>query len=542
MVNGIMYLAPLLLLSACCVTHLYAWFFIRHIRPSLAKRMKKQFLKANDMKKQYILAIDQGTSGTKTLIFDEQGKVCSKATEPLMTYYLDDGFVEQDPEEIFQNVLSSVQKSIDAFISAGGDANNLTTCGISNQRETFIVWDKEGKPLYNAVVWQCKRSIAICERLKKQGLQQMIRARTGLLIDPYFSGTKLIWLYENVERVRKAINNGDAHFGTIDTWLLYKLTSGKSYATDHTNASRTLFFNLSARSWDKELLEAFGFSKLNLPECRPSSHLFGETNFTGILNNPVSISAMIGDSHAAAFGEGCHKPGTAKATMGTGCSILMNIGDEITYSNNGMVTTICWSMPGKVQYALEGVIVTCGATIEWLKNEVGLFTDSKQTETMAISVADNNGVYLIPAFSGLGAPHWDMKRRASISGMTFSTTRNHIVRAALESIPYQIKDVIIAMEADTKIELNQLMVDGGTSSNGFVLQFLSDLLHKPVVNIGIADVSALGAAYLAGLQQKIYKDLDHLLELNTEKKIVNPSGDERAKGWYEGWKKAVGNE
>ena len=494
------------------------------------------------MKKQYTLAIDQGTSGTKTLIFDEQGKVCAKATEPLKTYYLDAGLVEQGPDEIFQNVLSSVQKCIDAFTSAGGDANHISTCGISNQRETFVIWDKEGKPLYNAVVWQCKRSIAICERLKNQGLEQMIKEKTGLLIDPYFSGTKLIWLYENVESVRRAISTGDAYFGTIDTWLLYKLTNGKRYATDHTNASRTLFFNLSTLSWDKELLDAFNLSKLNLPQCKPSSHPFGETNFSGILNNSVSISAMIGDSHAAAFGEGCHQRGTAKATMGTGCSILMNIGEEIKYSGNGMVTTICWSMPGKVQYALEGVVVTCGATIEWLKNEVGLFTDSKQTETMAMSVEDNNGVYLIPAFSGLGAPHWDMNRKASISGMTFSTTRNHIVRAALESIPYQIKDVIVAMEADTKIELTQLMVDGGISSNGFILQFLSDLLHKPVVNIGIADVSALGAAYLAGLQQNVYKDPDHLLKLNIEKKIVKPSGNEKTRKWYEGWKKAIGNE
>jgi len=492
------------------------------------------------LKKQYILAIDQGTSGTKALIFDEQGNVCARGTEPLKTRYLDNGFVEQDPEEIFQNVLSSIQKCIDAFISAGGDAGDIRTCGISNQRETFVTWNREGKPLYNAVVWQCKRSIAICERLKKQNLQQTIKEKTGLLIDPYFSATKLIWLYENIETIRTAVNDGEACFGTIDTWLLYKLTNGKNYATDHTNASRTLFFNLSTLSWDKELLNEFGLSKLNLPECNPSSHPFGETDFNGILNHSISISAMIGDSHAAAFGEGCHKPGTAKATMGTGCSILMNIGNEIKYSDNGMVTTICWSLPGKIQYALEGVIVACGATIEWLKNELGLFTDSNRTEAMATSVKDNNGVYFIPAFSGLGAPYWDMTRKALISGLTFSANKNHVVRAALESIPYQVKDVIVAMEGDTKIELHELMVDGGISSNDFILQFLSDLLDKPVVNIGIADVSALGAAYLAGLYQKIYKDLDHLLQSNTEKRIIKPSGNEQTKKWYEGWKKAMG--
>jgi len=248
---------------------------------------------------------------------------------------------------------------------------------------------------------------------------------------------------------------------------------------------------------------------------------------------------MIGDSHAAAFGEGCFESGAAKATMGTGCSILMNIGDEIKYSDKGMVTTVCWSTTGTVRYALEGVIVTCGATIEWLKNELGLFTDSKQTEAMANSVEDNNGVYLMPAFSGLGAPHWDMNRKAVISGLTFGANKNHITRAALESIPYQIKDVIVAMEGDTKIELQQLMIDGGISSNNFIIQFLADLLNKPVVNIGIADVSALGAAYLAGLQQKIYRDLDHLLQLNKEKKIVKPLGDDRVKTWYEGWTEAI---
>ena len=491
------------------------------------------------MQRHYILAIDQGTSGTKTLIFDEEGKVCAKATEPLKTNYLENGFVEQDPVGILQNVLLSVQKCIDSLINAGGDVNNIRTCGISNQRETFVIWNKEGKPLYNAVVWQCKRSIAICERLRKQGLQQPIKEKTGLLIDPYFSGTKLIWLYENIDSVKKSIDSGDAYFGTIDTWLLYKLTNGTNYSTDHTNASRTLFFNLSTLSWDKDLLKAFGLSKLNLPDCKPSSGHFGETNFNGLLGNPISISAMIGDSHAAAFGEGCYQTGTAKATMGTGCSILMNIGEKVKYSNNGMVTTVCWSIAGKTHYALEGVIVSCGATIEWLKNELGLFVDSKQTEEMATAVDDNNGVYLIPAFSGLGAPYWDMNRKAYISGLTFSSNKNHIVRAALESIPYQVKDVIVAMEADTNIQLQQLMIDGGISSNNFIVQFLASLVDKPVVSIGIPDVSALGAAYLAGLQQKIFKDLDHLSQLNKEKKIFKPSGNDKIKTWYVGWRDAI---
>lgn len=487
----------------------------------------------------YILSIDQGTSGTKTLIIDEQGKVCAKGSVALKTNYLSNGFVEQDPEEIFQNVLSSVKQCLETF---AGDINNIVTCGISNQRETFVIWNKDGKPLYNAVVWQCKRSIEICERLKQQGLQEMIKQNTGLIIDPYFSATKLIWLYENDEVIKKAVDDGNAHFGTVDTWLLYKLTNGKNYSTDYTNASRTLFFNLSTLSWDKELLHEFGLSKLNLPECKSSSNHFGKTDFNKLLQQPISIAAMIGDSHAAAFGEGCYTQGTAKATLGTGCSILMNIGDEIKYSNNEMISTICWSTENKVQYALEGVIVTCGATIEWLKNEMKLFEDSKQTEAIATSVEDNNGVYVVPAFSGLGAPHWDMNRKASITGLTFSANKNHIVRAALESIPYQIKDVIVAMEADTKIELQQLMIDGGISSNKFIVQFLSDLLNKPVVNIGIADVSALGAAYLAGLQKKIFKDLEHLSQLQTENRTTNPSGNNKVQEWNEGWHRAINNE
>lgn len=494
------------------------------------------------MSKKYILAVDQGTSGTKTLIVDEEGKVCAKATEPLKTNYLNNGFVEQDPQEIFQSVLVSVKKCIEVFSGNGGDITNIVTCGISNQRETFVIWNKDGKPLHHAVVWQCKRSIEICKRLSHQNLQSSIKTKTGLLIDPYFSGSKLIWLYENNEQVRTAIDDREAYFGTIDTWLLYKLTNGKHYATDYTNASRTLFFNLSSLTWDRELLQTFNLLNLNLPVCKPSAIFFGETNFDGLFKNAISISAMIGDSHGAAFGEGCIVPGTAKATLGTGCSILMNIGEDIKYSDHGMVTTICWSMENKVHYALEGLIVSCGATIEWLKNELNLFGDSKLTEEMANAVEDNNGVYLIPAFSGLGAPHWNMNRKASITGLTFGANKNHIVRAALESISYQIKDVIVAMESDTNIPLNQLMVDGGMSTNNFIVQFLANLLEKPVVNIGLSDVSALGAAYLAGLQLKVYRDFDHLLQFNQAKKIVQPSRDIKVAMWYKSWQKNIKNQ
>ncbi|HEX8059902.1 MAG TPA: FGGY family carbohydrate kinase, partial [Cyclobacteriaceae bacterium] len=357
----------------------------------------------------YILAIDQGTSGTKSIVIDGSGKIRAKATEPLTTLYLNDGFVEQDPDAVYQNVLISVEKCFRELQMNGVRRENVTTCGISNQRETFVIWDKNGKPLHNAVVWQCKRSIAVCDELKH--LEEKISKKTGLRIDPYFSGTKVIWLYRNNEVVRTAVDSGEAYFGTIDSWLLFRLTG--EYLTDYTNASRTLFFNLDSLSWDRELLATFGLSKLNLPEVKPSSFLFGTTDFNGLTKHPVTISAMIGDSHAAAFGEGCFTPGTAKATLGTGCSILMNVGDTIKRSDHGMVSTICWSTENKVQFAMEGVIVTAGATIEWLKNELGLISDSKQSEVMATSVPDNNGVYIVPAFSGLGTPHWDMSRKAS---------------------------------------------------------------------------------------------------------------------------------
>lgn len=489
---------------------------------------------------QYILAIDQGTSGTKSLLINSSGKVCAKGTEPLKTNYLPSGWVEQDPMEILENVRKSVQACLEDFYAKNSFWPKVISCGVSNQRETFVLWDEGGNPLGPAVVWQCKRSINICERLQERGLEAKIKSKTGLLIDPYFSGTKMIWLYENEEKVKSAVDAGKAYFGTIDTWLLYSLTNGEKYTTDYTNASRTLFFNLASLDWDRELLAEFGLSNLNLPLCQPSSFGFGESDFWGIFSQPVPISAMIGDSHAAAFGEGCYYPGTAKATMGTGSSILMNTGEEIFDSQNGMVTTICWSTRETVHYALEGVIVTCGATIEWLKNQLGLIADSKETEALAKGVPDNGGVYLIPAFSGLGAPYWDMNRKASITGMTFNTNRNHIVRAALESIPYQIKDVIEAMEEDSGLVLEQLMVDGGISANDFVVSFLADLLQKSVINIGISDVSGLGAAFLAGLETGVFQDLEHLKQLQKDKKIKLPTANSFVKQWHEAWKKTIG--
>lgn len=490
----------------------------------------------------FVLAIDQGTSSTKTVIFNGKGKVVARGNEPLRTMYLDGGLVEQDPQEIYENVLASVTKCIADFTAKEGRIGDIRSCGISNQRETFVLWDKDGKPLHNAVVWQCKRSTVVCEQLRVTGLEEMIRRKTGLLADPYFSGSKVIWLNLHNENIRDAIKHGNAFFGTVDTWLLYKLTNGGAYLTDHTNASRTLFFNLETLSWDEELIRSFGLDGLHLPDIQSSSSRFGETDFGGLLSEVIPVTAMIGDSHAAAFGEGCFGPGIAKATLGTGSSILMNIGPEPKASQLGMVTTIGWSMGDRVEYALEGVIVTCGATIEWLKTHLGLFSDIRETEAMARSVNDSGGVYLVPAFSGLGAPHWDMNRKASITGLTFNSNKNHIVRAALESIPFQIKDVIVAMETDTGVALKELKIDGGLTSNKFVVQTLADLLEKPVVNLGFPEVSALGAAYLSGLYSGVYPGIAYLQKLNADHSSVLPqTANDGIKAVYRGWQEAIGS-
>ncbi len=487
----------------------------------------------------YILAIDQGTSSTKTIVFDEQGAAIARGSVPLKTNYFGEGFVEQNPEDIYRNVIDSVAACLQNFKSKGGKKEEIISCGISNQRETFIVWDKFGKPLHNAIVWQCKRSVAVCDSLKEQGIESAIRQKTGLLIDPYFSGTKMVWLYQNNREIKNAVDDGEALFGTVDTWLLYKLTGGKAYKTDYTNASRTLFFNLESLDWDKQIPADFQISGLKLPELQPSSSYFGKSNFEGLFAEPIAIDAMIGDSHAAAFGEGCFKAGTAKATLGTGCSILMNVGQVLKLSGKGMVTTICWSTEQEVSYAQEGVIVSCGSTIEWLKNELGLLKNVADAETMALSVEDNGGVYLIPAFSGLGAPHWDMKRKAEIGGITFSSNKNHIVRAALESIPYQIMDVVRAMEEDTGIRLNELRVNGGITSNQFVMQSLSGLLQRKIMCMDQPDISALGAGYLAGLRCGVFKGLDHLDRLQKHKEVKIMEDVHIRKG-YEKWKMHLG--
>jgi glycerol kinase len=381
--------------------------------------------------------------------------------------------------------------------------------------------------------------VEICDVLKQKGLSQMVSDKTGLVIDPYFSATKLMWLYQNNATIRIAIQNREAYFGTIDTWLLYKLTGGKVYATDYTNASRTLLFNLHTLQWDEALIAAYGLSGIQLPLIKPSSFLFGETTLGGLCSTPIPIASLIGDSHAAAFGEGCFEAGTAKATMGTGCSVLMNIGDKPLPSKNGMVTTICWSIEDRIDFAYEGVIVSCGSTIEWLKNELHLFADSSETEEMAMQVSCNGGVYLIPAFSGLGSPHWQMERRACITGMSFGTTKNHIVRAALESIPFQIMDVVMAMENDAGITLKELNADGGITANRFIMQLIADLLNKKVATIGTPDVSALGAALLAGFKVGLYPNMETLKVIISQKSFFQPADISKALESYKGWQSQI---
>lgn len=488
---------------------------------------------------QYILSIDQGTSSTKTIIFDEKGKLISEGSAVLKTNYFKNGFVEQDPFEILENVKQSIKNCIVDFNIKGLRIDEIKCIGISNQRETFVVWDKNGKPLNNAVVWQCKRSVDICNRLKLQGLNDVINKKTGLLIDPYFSATKLMWLNENVSSVKEALKNEELYFGTVDTWLMYNLTNKKVYATDYTNASRTLFFNLNTLSWDTELLDIYGLSGLRLPEIKFSTADYGSTTCFGIFHNEIAITGAIGDSHAAAFGEGCYKKGYAKATLGTGCSIMMNIGETPQYSKNGMVTTICWSANGKIDYAYEGVIVSCGATIEWVKNNLQLFKESNETETLATEIDSADAVYVIPAFSGMGAPYWKMDALASIVGLNFGTTKAHIVRAALETIPFQINDIFNTIKTDSGIQLEKLMVDGGITHNSFVVKSIADLLTQPVVRIGVTNVSALGAAYIAGLQAGVYKDLKQLETLQTNNKTINPTNNFDIVKRYRGWQNVV---
>lgn len=488
-----------------------------------------------------ILAIDQGTSGTKSVLFDRNAKILSRWDIESQSFFPQPGFVEQDPVELYENTLTSVNYCIYEAAKNNTDVvSRIRAIGISNQRETFLLWDKKGNPLCNAIVWQCKRSIPVCERLKGSVVEEEIKKRTGLLLDPYFSGAKLAWIIENLPKVKNAVAGGEAYFGTVDTWLLFKLTHGNSYYTDFTNAARTLLFNIHTLDWDETLIRAFGAEGIKTPMAVPSSFGFGSTDFGGTLPAPVPITGMIGDSHAAAFGDGCFHPGQAKATLGTGSSILCNTGSAPSVSEHGMVTTICWSMEDRLDYALEGIIVTCGATIKWLRDQLGLFSSNTEIETIASTLENNGGVYLIPAFSGMGAPYWKMDARASIVGLTFGVDKKHVIRAALESVAYQIKDVISSMEKDSGISLSELKVDGGMTGNHWLMQMIADLLGVRVTTIGLEEVSALGAAYMAGLEAGIFKDIKELSTLHTTAKYFDPNPEPAGLlENYEVWKSMI---
>lgn len=485
----------------------------------------------------YILAIDQGTSGTKALVFDETGALRSRGNAPLESSTPKAGFVEQDPDAIYTSVVEAVKQCLNAF---EGERAAIAGVGISNQRETALLWDGEsGRPLCPAIVWQCRRSVAICDRLRAEGMAQPIAEKTGLLIDPYFSGTKLIWMNENDRRVSDAIAAGRACFGTVDAWLLYRMTDGRHYRADHTNASRTMLFNYRTMQWDQDLLEAFGLSRLRLPEVMPSASIFGETDFGGVLPKKVPVASMIGDSHAAAFGEGCFAPGIAKATMGTGSSIMMNAGQAARMPDKGLVSTICFSLQERIDYALEGIIVSAGSTASWLKDKLGVFSDFAEAEQISATV-DNGGVYIIPAFSGLGCPHWKLDAKAQIVGLTFASSREHVIRAAYESIAYQIKDVIAVMERTAGIPLSDLYLDGGLSQKPFILQFLADVLNRPVATLELSEISAAGAAHAALLSLGMKKNLDELTSARRISRRVEPGkGAAAAAELYGQWQRWI---
>lgn len=484
---------------------------------------------------QYILAIDQGTSSTKALAFDESGNVVAKGAAKLDIHYADN-FVEQCPQEIYQSVLQSVAACVYDLEQQGLLQSQIVSVGLTNQRETFVLWDGEGNVLYNAVSWQCKRSSAICDRLKVEGKEALIKEKTGLPIDPYFSASKLIWLVENVPSIAAELARGNLFFGTVDTWILYRLTGGKCYMTDHTNASRTMLFNIYELVWDEVLLEQLGLQGLKLPEVHSSAYAYGSSDFEGLLSAPLPIGAVIGDSQAAALGAGCFQRGEAKATLGTGSSIMMAVGEDLMHKGENTVDAIYYSTTNGVVYAAEGIIVSCGATITWMKEQLGLFADERELEQIAREVPANHGVTVIPAFSGMGTPYWKKDAKAAIIGLTFASDRSHLIRAALESVCFQIKDVITATESEHQLVLSQLVVNGGMSENAFVIQLLANVLNKPVSCSAMADASALGCARLAAIG--VWDDPLHriLPQDHVEATVYHPdSSQTAAETGYKNW-------
>ena len=485
----------------------------------------------------YILSLDQGTTSSRAILFDnEQNIVCVQQRE-FEQIYPHQGWVEHNPMEIWSSQYGVMNEVI---AQSGVDPKDIAGIGITNQRETTILWDKStGRPVYNAIVWQCRRTAPLVdELLKTPGMADYIRENTGLVPDAYFSATKIKWILENVPGAREKAEAGELLFGTVDTWLVWKLTGGKVHVTDRTNASRTMLYNIRTLDWDDTLLKALDIPRCILPSVKDSSEVYGYTNIQGV---DVPVAGIAGDQQAALFGQGCFKPGDVKNTYGTGCFLLMNTGNKIYQSKNGLVTTIAISLDGEVEYALEGSVFVGGAVIQWIRDELHLIHEAADSEYFATRLEDNGGVYVVPAFTGLGAPYWDMYARGAIMGLTRGCNRKHIIRAALESIAYQSRDVLVAMERDTDIRLQELRVDGGASANNFLMQFQSDIIHTTIRRPMIRETTALGAAYLAGLATGVWNDLDEIREQWTLDKLYTPQMSEEIRERnLRGWDKAIG--
>lgn len=492
---------------------------------------------------EYILAFDQGTTSSRAILFDKKGQIHSTAQKEFEQIFPKAGWVEHDPSEIWS---SQVSVAAEAVSRANLNAMDIAAIGITNQRETTIVWDKNsGKPIYNAIVWQDRRTADTCTRLRNDGHEDMFRDKTGLVLDAYFSGTKVKWILDNVDGARKKANNGDLLFGTIDSWLLWKLTEGAVHATDVTNASRTLLYNIYNLEWDKEILQLLDIPESMLPEVKSSSEVYGKTSGE-IFAKEIPVSGIAGDQQAALFGQVCSQPGMAKNTYGTGCFMLLQTGETPIKSKNNLLTTIAWQLDGKVCYALEGSVFIGGAVVQWLRDGLKMIKSSTEIEALARKSSDNDGVYLVPAFSGLGAPHWDPYARGMLIGLTRGTNQSHIARAALESIAYQSTDLLMAMQSDAGLSLKEMRVDGGASVNNLLMQFQADILDIPVLRPKVTETTALGAAYLAGLAIGFWKDLDEInqkwkvdktfepnMEPSEREELLNKWHDavDRAKNW-----------
>ena len=488
--------------------------------------------------KKYILALDQGTTSSRAILFDKDGHIVEIAQKEFTQYFPEPGWVEHDANEIWLSILAVISEVI---IKAGIQAEEVAAIGITNQRESSVIWDKEtGHPIYHSICWQSRQSAYIADELKAAGHTQMIQDKTGLQVDAYFSATKIKWLLDHVEGAKERANKGELLFGTMDTWLVWKLTGGKVHITDYSNASRTMLYNIHDLKWDEELLSLLDIPTSLLPEVKESSCVYGTTVPYHFFGQEVPISGIAGDQQAALFGQGCFEKGMAKNTYGTGCFLLMNTGEEPVKSQNGLVTTIAWGYDGKVEYALEGSIFVAGSAIQWLRDGIKIIKNARDTEEMATSLSSNEGVYIVPAFVGLGTPYWDDEARGAIFGITRGTSRNTFARATLESLAYQTKDVLDAMEKDANTSLQGLKVDGGAVANNFLLQFQADILNVPIIRGKVLETTALGAALLAGLAVGFYTDRKALIEKMEVDREFTPSMDEKQRNeLYEGWRNAV---